>query len=136
YHSYFPIQSFLISLIMDGGDEVSNLWVTFTSEKIAITFDERVHFVEDNSGYLPGPVPYNGGVKIEEVYDDASIEYQSWVPQITPTVVEPHGGMRLPLYPVLTTIASWYPLILVITMDLWELQTMFLVLRSITALYL
>nr|GEU71194.1 hypothetical protein [Tanacetum cinerariifolium] len=71
---------------MDGGDEVSNLWVTFTSEKIAITFDgttiyvacgtiersvttmaaERVHFVEDNSGYLPGPVPYNGGVKIEE----------------------------------------------------------------------
>ncbi|GKE10981.1 hypothetical protein Tco_1414532 [Tanacetum coccineum] len=104
---------------MDEGDEVSNLWVTFTSENVAITFDgttgyvaggtiegsvttvaaERVHSVEDNSGYMLGPMPYNGGVKIEEVYDDASVEYQSWVPQITPTVVEPQGGMGLPLYP-------------------------------------
>nr|GEW95852.1 hypothetical protein [Tanacetum cinerariifolium] len=116
---FLLFNSFLISLIMDEGDEVSNLWVIFTSENVAITFDgttgyvdrgtikrlvttmvaERLHSVKDNSGYLLGPIPYNSGVKIEEVCDDASVEYQYWVPQILPTVVEPQGGTGLPLYP-------------------------------------
>nr|GEX63207.1 hypothetical protein [Tanacetum cinerariifolium] len=82
------------------------LWLCTTGYVVGGTIErsvttvaaKRVHFVEDNSGYLPGPMPYNGGVKIEEVYDDASVKYQSWVPQITPTIVEPHGGIGLSLY--------------------------------------
>ncbi|GKD79676.1 hypothetical protein Tco_1342297, partial [Tanacetum coccineum] len=81
---------------MDQGDEGRNLWVKITSENVAVTFDgttgyvvgstiersvttvapERVHSVQDTGGYLPGPMPYNGGFKIEEVYDDASFECQ------------------------------------------------------------
>ncbi|GJU29763.1 hypothetical protein Tco_1173352 [Tanacetum coccineum] len=66
----FQYHPFLIASSMDQGDEVSNLWVTITSENVAITFDaaaKRVQSVQDIDGYLSGPMPYNGGVKIEEL---------------------------------------------------------------------
>ncbi|GJU92856.1 hypothetical protein Tco_1317612 [Tanacetum coccineum] len=83
----FQYHPFLVASIMDQGNEVSNLCVTITSENVAITFDgttgyvagstiehsltivatERVQSVQDTGGYLSGPMPYNGGVKIEEL---------------------------------------------------------------------
>nr|GEX42499.1 hypothetical protein [Tanacetum cinerariifolium] len=45
------------------------------SPQVTTVAAERLHSVEDNSGYLLGPMPYNDGVNIKEVYDDASVEY-------------------------------------------------------------
>ncbi|GKF46612.1 hypothetical protein Tco_0136414 [Tanacetum coccineum] len=43
-------------------------------------------------------MPYNGGVKIEEVHEGASVKCHPWLPQITPSVTDPQEGMGLPLY--------------------------------------
>ncbi|GJX06714.1 retrotransposon protein, putative, ty1-copia subclass [Tanacetum coccineum] len=50
---------------------------------------DRVHHIQDTGGYLPEIRPFDGSVKIEEVYDDARVEHQSWLPPITPSAVEP-----------------------------------------------
>ncbi|GKD25954.1 hypothetical protein Tco_1232168, partial [Tanacetum coccineum] len=35
---------------------------------------DRIHHVQDTGGYLPEIRPFDGSVKIEEVYDDARVE--------------------------------------------------------------
>ncbi|GJR77903.1 hypothetical protein Tco_0090268 [Tanacetum coccineum] len=66
---------------MDEGDEVSNLWVTFTSENVAITFDGTTGYVA--GGTIEGSVTTVAAERVSIVED-----YR--VPQISANCVSSH----------------------------------------------